>query len=132
MTQMEDDEKKRERLLAALSKEDSKSEYDLGDLGFFNPWEDIIQTVYGSYSRQSDDVFIKTLEAIRDRATLPLIQSGFEYELAIYVLAGHGYVNYGGSPISGWPDSWCADLWDKIIEKWKKYYKIAWNKEYTA
>ena len=132
MTHMEDDDKKRERLLAVLSKDDCKSEYDLGNLDFFNPWEDIIKTVYGSYSRQSDDVFIKTLEAIRDSDTLPLIQSGFEYELAIYVLAGHGYVNYGGSPIGGWPDSWCADLWDKIIEKWKKYYKIAWNKEYTA
>lgn len=51
MTHMEDDDKKRDRLLVVLSKEDSRSEYDLGVIDFFNPWDDIIQNVYGSYSR---------------------------------------------------------------------------------
>ena len=132
MTYEERCKKNRERLLSVLSKPDCKSEYDLGDPDYFNPWEDILHNISGSYAMQSDDVFIKTLEAIRDRNLYSLTKQGFEYSLAVYVLAGHEYVNYGGSPTGGWPDDWCADLWDRIIEKWKAYYKIAWGQEYEA
>ena len=120
-------EERRGRLIAALAKPDAETEIDVGIDEFFNPWEDIIQGISGCYSSSMDSNFIAVLEAIRDRTNFDLIEKGYEYEMIFYILDGHRYTNCGTSPRGGWPDDWCADLWDAIIDKWKKYSKICWG-----
>ena len=122
-------EERRGRLIAALAKPDVETRDDTGLDEFFDPWRDIIQGIYGNYCSGMDGKFIASLEAIRDRTTFDLIEKGYEYEMIFYILAGHRYTNYGTSPRGGWPDDWCADLWDTIIDKWKKYSKIYWETE---
>lgn len=120
----------REKLLEALSKPDPASEYDIGNPDYFDPWEDIISNIYGSYSSKSDDMFIIMLEAVRDRTQFEMIEKhGFSAELILYIFAGHGLTEYGGSPRSAWPDDSISDLWDGLIEKWKIYSKVAWSCE---
>ena len=123
-------QKKREKLLKALNKPDCVDNNDVGDDDFFNPWEDVIEGIFGCYCSGMDQIFIRSFEAVRDGKNFELIQKGYEYEFALYVLAGQYYTDYGTSPRVGWPDSWCDDLWDKIIEKWKAYFKAQWGADY--
>lgn len=71
----------------------------------FNPWSDIIKGIAGHYSTESDTVMIEVLEAVRDRRTYELIEDkGFAAEFLLYVLAGHGLIDYGSSPRGGHPE----------------------------
>lgn len=99
---------------------------DLGVSEFFNPWDDVIHGIYGGYSSESDDLMIEVMEAVRDRKTFDLIdRKGFAAEFMLYVLAGHGLTEYGGSPRGGWPMH--DDLWQPLIDKWKAYRAVAWS-----
>lgn len=115
----------REKLEAALAKPD---QYDtVGDPDCFDPWEDVITGIYGSYSSESDDLMLAALCAVRDKETFDFIKRrGFAGEFALYVLAGHGLLEYGMSPRGGWPDHEIADLWQPLIDKWEAYDRIAW------
>lgn len=105
----------RENLKTALSLDD------------FDPWEDVIHGIFGSYSSESDELMIAALEAVRDGTTFDLIRrKGFAAEFALYVLAGHDLLEYGGSPRGGWPSPEIADLWDELIAKWGSYYAAVW------
>lgn len=116
----------REELQAALSKPLPQTEHDLGSPEFFDPWEDIIQGIYGNYAAESDDLMIEVMEAVRDRTTFDLVKAkGFIIEFLLYVLAGHGLTEYGTSPRGGWPEH--ADLWQPLIDKWKAYRAVAWG-----
>lgn len=116
-------EERRKKLITALEKPVTN---DLS-VESFNPWEDIITGIYGSYSSAMDLIFINALKAVRDRTTFDFIFNNDAHEMALYVLAGQGYTEYGTSPRSGWPDSWCADLWDDMIAKWEEYYALTWE-----
>ena len=118
----------RKKLLAAREKPIAPSEDDLGMGDYFDPWEDVIHGIYGSYSSESDDLMIATLRAAQDRTTFELIKTrGFAAEFALYVLAGHGLIEYGTSPRGGWPDPEIADLWGQLIEKWTAYAAAHWG-----
>lgn len=93
----------------------------------FDPWADVIEGIYGSYSSESDELMIRALEAVRDEKTFDFIRDNFAAEFALYVLAGHGLTEYGGSPRGGWPDPDVADLWQPLIDKWRAYYEIVWH-----
>lgn len=115
----------REKIKAALAKPVSDNEHH-GD-ECFNPWEDVIDGIYGQYSSQSDALFIAALEAVRDNNTFDFIDEvGFAGELALYILAGHGFLEYGTSPRGGW---W--ELGDhlliRLISKWKRYANAEWG-----
>lgn len=119
----------REKLEAALAKPLPDSA-DSVHSEVFDPWEDVIEGIYGSYSSESDDLMIAALEAVRDRTTFDLIeQRGFAAEFALYVLAGHRLTEYGTSPRGAWPDPSITDLWQSLIDKWQAYRKIAWSDE---
>lgn len=115
-------------LSAAILKE-RLSKPDMGPLTLwdsdcFDPWNDIIEGVHGHYSSESDDLMIGLLEAIGKHRTSGFInKNGFKAELAVYILSGHNLVEYGTSPRTGWPRF--PELWDKLIDKWKRYRDAA-------
>lgn len=118
----------REKLLAALAKPLPSDKDGLGCSDVFDPWEDVISGIHGHYSKQSDEIMLGALRAVRDRTTLDFMkENGFASEFSLYVLSGHGLTNYGTSPRGGWPDEQIADLWQPLIEKWESFTKIAWS-----
>lgn len=93
----------------------------------FDPWSDVISGIHGSYSEASDDLFIGALIAVRDHTTWDFIKSeGFAGEFVLYVLSGHGYLNYGTSPRGGWWDEELEGLLQPLIDKWSEYARIHW------
>lgn len=92
----------------------------------FDPWQDVITGIYGSYSSASDELMIGALEAVRDKTTFDFIKDNFAAEFALYVLAGHGLTEYGTSPRGAWADFAVEDLWQPLIDKWRDYYEIVW------
>jgi len=120
--------KLREKILAALAKPSPESVED-NDASFFDPWDDVITGIYGSYASESDYLMIRILEAARDGQTFDVIKGhGFAAEFMLYVLAGHGLLEYGTSPRGGWPDPDVADLWQSLIDKWKAYARAVWGR----
>jgi hypothetical protein len=118
-----------EQLAAVLAKPLPEAE-GMVHSGGFDPWEDVIEGISGSYSSESDTLMIDALEAVRDRSTLPFISKrGFVGEFALYVLAGHGLTDYGSSPRGSWPSDGLEPLWQPLIDKWKAYSAIVWSKE---
>ena len=118
----------RQSLEIALSKPSPEIKSDIGDPDYFDPWEDVIHGIYGSYASESDDLMIAALKAVQDHTTFEFIATrGFAAEFALYVLAGHGLLEYGTSPRGGWPDIDVADLWDQLIDKWERYRLISWG-----
>jgi len=117
----------RGKLKAALDKplpEDGQSVHD----EVFDPWSDVIEGIYGSYSSESDDLMIGALKAVRDKTTFDFIRDqGFAGEFALYVLAGHRMTEYGTSPRGAWADFAIEDLWQPLIDKWEAYAKIVWS-----
>lgn len=94
----------------------------------FDPWEDIIHGIHGSYSSESDAMMVEALEAIRDGATFEYIKKrGFAGEFVLYVISGHGLIEYGTSPRGGWPISPLRDVWQTIIDKWVSYADAQWG-----
>lgn len=99
----------------------------------FDPWGDIINGIHGGYSSDSDDLMIGALEAVRDRATFEFIEKhGFVGEFMLYVLSGHGLTEYGTSPRGAWADFDIADLWQPLIDKWRGYADIVWDRPSPA
>jgi hypothetical protein len=45
----------------------------------------------------------------------------------LYVLAGHGLLEYGTSPRGGWPDQIAADVWQTLIDKCEAYAAVLWH-----
>ncbi len=116
----------REKLRLALDKPQPDPGY-VGEEGRFDPWEDVIQGVYGSYASWCDVLMIAALKAVRDRTTFEFMEDHpFIAEFLLYMLAGHGYTEYGTSPRGGWPDPAVEDVWQELIDKWEAYSAIAW------
>ena len=118
-------EERRKKLIEALEKPVSNDP----SIEAFDPWHDIIEGILGSYSSSMDLIFINALKAVRDKTTFKFIFNNDAHEMALYILAGQGYTDYGTSPRGGWPDSWCADLWDDMIAKWEEYYAVTWDED---
>ena len=115
----------REKLQAALSK--PQAGQDAVSCDDFDPWGDVIEGIYGGYSEQSDALFIAALLAVRDKTTFDFIrENGFAGEFVLYVLAGHGLLNYGTSPRGGWWDESLEGLLQPLIDKWSEYASIQW------
>lgn len=122
----------RARIVTALAKRLPTDDQDIGD-DVFDPWGDVFDGISGGYSSQSDAIAIEALEAARDRTTFDFISRvGFAGEFMLYVLAGHGMVNYGTSPRGCWPDETIADLWQSLIDKWLAYYVAYWGEPVPA
>lgn len=121
----------REMIEAALAKALPADNESLGYEDEFAPWRDIIEGIHGDYASASDVLLIGAMEAARDRSTFDFIEKqGFAGEFALYVLSGHGLLEYGTSPRGGWPAPEIADLWQPLIDKWKAWYRIAWGEEF--
>jgi hypothetical protein len=120
----------REELEAALAKPLPCEECDyIVHSETFDPWDDVIKGIYGSYSSESDDLMIAALKAVRDKRTFEFIdERGFAGEFALYVLSGHGLTEYGTSPRGAWPDDALADLWQPLIDKWEAYARDQWER----
>ena len=122
----------RARLEAALAKPVAERG-DLIGMDEFDPWQDVIKGIHGSYAGRSDALMIAALEAVRDRTTYEWIErEGFEAEFVLYVLSGHGLTEYGTSPRGAWPDPDVADLWQPLIDKWKAYSLACWGEDVTT
>lgn len=120
----------RKKLESALAKPLPEAD-QIVHLGVFDPWHDVIEGIYGSYSGASDSLMINALEAARDHRTFDFIdETGFAGEFALYVLAGHGLLEYGTSPRGGWPDPVYQDLFPPLIAKWRDYYEIVWGQSF--
>jgi hypothetical protein len=116
----------RDKLIAALAKPLPENENDLS-VGKFDPWNDVIQGISGSYASDSDDLMIDALIACRDRTHNTFMTThGFAGEFALYVLSGHGFTEYGTSPRYAWVDDEIADLWQPLIDKWSAYRTVVW------
>ena len=119
----------RERIIAALAKPLKPDDQGFGAINEFDPWGDLIDGIFGSYASESDRLMIGAMEAVRDKTTLDFIRrEGFAGEFMLYVLSGHGMLDYGTSPRGGWPDPEIADLWDALIAKWRAYADTCWGK----
>lgn len=115
----------RQQIEAALAK---PTYHEIVTLDDFDPWNDIIHGIYGSYAAESDRMFIAALIAVRDRNTFDFIkEEGFMGEFCLYVLAGHGYLEYGGSPRGAWWDYSLDGLLQPLIDKWQEYYTERWG-----
>jgi len=118
----------RRKLIEAMDKPVAKNQDDRDEYSF-DPWEDIVGGIYGSYSSQSDEYMIITLKAVQEHKTFEAIdEHGFIIEFMLYVLAGKELIDYGGSPRGGWVSFEIEGLWPKLIEKWEEYYKAEWRK----
>jgi hypothetical protein len=94
----------------------------------FSPWGDVIQGIFGNYAEDADDLMIAALEAAQNGTQWAFTgKHGFAGEFALYVLAGHGLIDYGSSPRGGFPAHEVADLFPTLIEKWKAYKQIVWS-----
>lgn len=123
----------RQRLEAALAKPDAVERDDISDGETFDPWEDVIQGIYGCYSSACDALAIGALKAVRDHKPFEFVdQYGFAGEFMLYVLAGHGLTNYGTSPRGGWVEEEIKDLWDTLIDKWEKYAAAQWSPNWRS
>ena len=117
----------REHLEHCLAMDDIRDSDDIGVAGLFDPWTYIIHDIYGSYSSESDDLMIECMEACMNHRNHELLQEhGFAAELCLYILAGHGLLEYGTSPRSGWP--MFKDLQPALIAKWKRYADAYWGR----
>lgn len=93
----------------------------------FDPWQDIIVGVHGSYAAEADQLMIDALIAVRDRSTFDFIeQAGFAGELTLYILSGNGLLDYGTSPRGGFWDSDFDGLLQPLIDKWTAYAERIW------
>lgn len=118
----------RETIAAALAKPMPTHKDECGDFERFNPWEDVIQGIYGCYASQSDYLMIEALKAARDRTTFEFVKKeGFAAEFVLYVLAGHNLLEYGTSPRGGWPDPIAADVWQELIDRWEACAALEWG-----
>jgi hypothetical protein len=116
----------RERLAIALAKPLATA--DGISVDDFDPWHDVIEGIHGSYASEADDLMVAAMEAVRDRETFAFIKArGFAGELMLYVLSGHGFLEYGTSPRGGWPDPDISDLWQPLIDKWAAHADIQWG-----
>ncbi|MBC2806986.1 hypothetical protein C3Y94_028045 [Rhizobium ruizarguesonis] len=114
----------REKLEAALALPLPRTSDECGNIGTFDPWEEVLHGIHGSCSSECDDTMAEVLEAVRDRKTFDLIErKGFAAEFMLYILSGHYLTDYGMSPRGGWPDH--EDLWQPLIDKWKAYRDVA-------
>lgn len=96
----------------------------------FNPWDDVIEGVAGDYSSECDRIMIAALKALMNRDLKAFLASeGLAGEITIYILTGHGFVDYGIGPTGGWPDLDIQDLWGPLIVKWEEYYHETWRDE---
>lgn len=117
---------KRVELEAALAKPTAPAR-DQISCDDFDPWDDIMRGIHGSYASECDALAVDALIAIRDRKTFDFVQArGLAGEFMLYVLSGFGLLNYGTSPRGGWPDEDIADLWQPLIDKWIAYADVAW------
>lgn len=117
----------RAKILAALAKPLPEAS-DALHSGVFDPWGDVISGFYGNYASECDRLFIGAMEAARDTTTFSFVdREGFAAEMVLYILAGHGMLNYGTSPRGGWPDEEIADLWQPLIDKWRAYTEVVWQ-----
>lgn len=136
---MECDEMAAARLRDLLSLPMPQDEFTVGAQGYFDPW-DAFDGIVGAYNSTIDAVAIKTLEAIRDKATFDLLDSkhGLFVEFFLHILAGHGYVEYGTSPRGPWPThtvgaSHGTDaLWGDWIARWREWYRLQWGEDVDA
>lgn len=119
----------RQQLEEALAKPLPASS-DAVDARDFSPWGDVICGIDGNFSGESDRLMVEALKALRDGRAMEFVEAGdFSREFALYVLAGHGLLECGTSPRSGWPSPEFSDLWDALIAKWESYAKIIWEDE---
>lgn len=115
------------RIIAAIAKPPLPDSDRAGDGQFFDPWEDVLDGIHGSYAQASDDLAIRVLEAVRDATTFELIQEvGFAAEFMLYVMSGHGMLEYGTSPRGAWPHPDLKESWQQLIDAWKKYREANW------
>lgn len=99
----------------------------------FDPWLDVIRGVAGGYTHVSNEYMVELLEAVRDGEQDALLEKhGVGGHLGLLLLAGHGLVEYGGSPYGCWPAPEIQDLWQPLIDKWKTYNLIVWDLEYEG
>lgn len=121
--------KTRQRIEAALAKP-LPEDADFLCVDDFDPWRDVIEGIAGHYAAESDSLMIEALEAVRDGRTFEFIdEHGFAGEFILYVLSGHGLIEYGTSPRGGWPEPTVADLWQPLIDKWNAYASLVWPNE---
>jgi hypothetical protein len=114
--------------VAALAKPTPTHANEIGDVLFFDPWEDVINGISGGYASECDELLIGALKAARDRTTFEFVKAeGFAAELMLYVLAGHGLLEYGTSPRGGWPDQIAADVWQTLIDQCEAYAAVLWH-----
>lgn len=113
-------------LAEILAKPDVPSEDDIIDPDYFHPWNDLFPHIYGSYSGGMDEVFIAALKTLRGDNSKPVFRAKYGElgELVLYILAGHGFTEYGTSPRSAWVEPSIAPVWDLLITKWEKYHEV--------
>lgn len=104
---------------------------DIAISDYFRPW-DLFPEIYGDYSAMSDILMILALHAVKNGTQFEFIRdNGFVAEFMLYVLVGHGLTEYGTSPRTAWPHPNLADLFPTLIQKWKDYYFVAWDEDFS-
>lgn len=115
------------RLRAALDKPIAEDRH-MQSVDEFDPWEDIVTGVIGSYNSALDRLAIDVLKAMRDRKTFDLVESdrGLAAELMLNIFATW-LGEYGSSPRGLWPAYHLKPMWDELIEKWEAYAAMHWG-----
>lgn len=95
---------------------------------FFSPWRGVFDGIWGDYAASTNVLMVDVLEAIRNSTILEVIERhGSGGEMALFLLAGHEMVDYGGSPYGSWPAPKYEGMWNELIDKWKEYNWNMWG-----
>lgn len=92
----------------------------------FDPWEPF--QLYGSYSSEFDDMAIRVLT---DISKGEFDNHNLADEMFREMLCYLNFCDYGTSPRTCFPSTEFRELLPQYIAKWKEYYKVQWNEDYT-
>jgi len=94
---------------------------------YFDPWD--IFPVYGSYSSEFDDMALEVLEHMQ---TKQFKNETLAHEMFREILCKKELCDYGTSPRVCFPSPTFEKLLPEYISKWKQYYRLQWDEEYSA
>lgn len=91
----------------------------------FDPWR-LFPSLYGSYSREFDDLAIEVLSGLLDDYK-PWRRKDLASEMFREMLCTANLCEYGTSPRSCFPTSQFRKLLPTLIEKWVAHRRLMWE-----
>lgn len=89
----------------------------------FDPW-DLFPCLYGTYSREFDDLAIAILSNLKDNT---YNRADLAAEMFREILCTTGLCDYGTSPRACFPTTAFEERLPRLIERWREFSQISWS-----